>query len=109
MLVAAITAILEPYVIAFTPPGLYPYGSGTSIVEFLCIALIAIDILVSFNVARYVNGELIVDRQQLARNYLRVFFFVDVMSIIPFDEIALAIAGRSQPSRANQIWSQEIV
>ena len=101
MLVAAITAILEPYVIAFTPPGLYPYNSGTSIVEFLCIALIAIDILVSFNVGRYVNGELIVDRRQLARNYLRLFFFVDLVSIIPFDEIALSIAGLNGPNSLN--------
>lgn len=91
--VAALTAILVPYVIAFTPPGLYPYDSGTSIVEYMCIALIVVDMVVSFNVARYVNGELVTDRRQLARNYLRLIFWVDLLSIVPFEEIALACAG----------------
>jgi hypothetical protein len=93
VVVAAVTAILEPYVIAFTEPGLYPYASATSVVEYACIALILVDIAVSFNVARYVNGELVTDRRQLARAYTRLIFWVDLLSIIPFDEIALAAAG----------------
>ena len=101
VLVAAITSILEPYVIAFTPPGLYPYNSGTSIVEFTCMVLIVIDMLVSFNVARYVNGELVTSRRQLSRNYLRLLFWVDLSSVIPFDEIALAIAGLNGPDYLN--------
>lgn len=98
VVVAAITSLLEPYVIAFTPPGLYPYGSATSILEYLCIALILVDIFMSFSVARYVNGELITDRRLLARNYMRLIFWVDLISIIPFDELALAIAGLNGPN-----------
>lgn len=101
MLIAAITGILEPYTIAFTPPGLYPYDSATSILEFVCIGLIVIDMVVSFNVARYVEGELIVNRRQLAKNYLRCIFWVDLISVIPFDEISLAIAGLNGPNYVN--------
>lgn len=97
VLIAAITGILEPYTIAFTPPGLYPYNSATSILEFVCIGLIVIDMAVSFNVARYVDGELIVNRRQLAKNYLRCIFWIDLISVIPVDEIALAIAGLNGP------------
>jgi len=96
--VAAVTAILEPYVIAFTLPGLYEYNSATSILEYLCIALILADICISFNVARYVNGELVTSRRLLARNYMRLIFWVDLVSIFPFDEVALVIAGLNGPN-----------
>jgi hypothetical protein len=93
VVVAAITSILEPFTIAFTPPGLYPYGSATSILEYICIILIAIDMGISFNVAVYRNGVLLTDRKSLAKKYLKPIFIIDLISIIPFDEIALAIAG----------------
>lgn len=101
VVVAAITALLEPYVIAFTDPGLYPYNSASSIVEYTCIALIAIDMVISFNVARYVNGELVTSRRQLARNYFKLIFWVDLLSVIPFDEMALAMAGLNGPLYVN--------
>ena len=101
VLIAAITSILIPYVIAFTAPGLYPYDSATSIVEFVCIALIAIDMIVSFNVARYDKGVLVTDRRQLAKNYARLIFWIDFLSIFPFDEVALSIAGLRGPSYVN--------
>ena len=101
VVVAAITAILEPYVIAFTDPGLYPYSSGTSIMEYICMALITADILISFNVARYEHGELVTDRRQLAHSYMRLIFWVDLVSIVPWDEVALAIAGLNGPRYVN--------
>ena len=99
--VAAVTAILEPIAIAFSDPGLYPYNSAITILEFICGALIFIDIIVSFNVARYVNGELVTNRIQLATNYMKLIFWVDLISLIPFDEIALAIAGLNGPDSVN--------
>lgn len=75
----------------------YPYDSATSILEFICIALIVIDIVVSFNVSRYVNGEIITSRKKLAQNYCKLIFWVDLLSVIPFDEISLAIAGLNGP------------
>ena len=49
--------------------------------------------VISFNVAVYRNGVLLTDRKILAKKYLRLIFIIDLISIIPFDEIALAIAG----------------
>ncbi|KAG7671633.1 putative Potassium channel AKT2 [Nannochloris sp. 'desiccata'] len=107
VIVAAITSILEPYTIAFTPPGLYPYGSATSILEYICIILIAIDMGISFNVAVYRNGVLLTDRKILAKKYLKLIFIIDLISIIPFDEIALAIAGlNGAKSSQNPILAQ---
>jgi hypothetical protein len=107
VVVAAITSILEPYTIAFTPPGLYPYASATSILEYICIILIAMDMVISFNVAVYRNGVLLTDRKILAKKYLKLIFIIDLISIIPFDEIALAIAGlNGAQSASNPIVAQ---
>lgn len=56
-------------------------------------ALITIDICVTFFVARFVEGELITDLRQLAKNYLKLYFWIDVFSVIPFETIAAVIAG----------------
>lgn len=71
----------------------YPYNSATSIIEYTTMVLIVIDMCLSFNVARFHQGILITDRRSLARNYTRILFWVDLLSVIPFDEISLAIAG----------------
>ncbi|PSC76146.1 potassium NKT2 [Micractinium conductrix] len=97
VLVSAITAFLQPYYIAFAPPGLYPYASAGSILVYCMMALIAVDIAVSFRVARYKDGQLVTDKRQLAIDYLKGYFVVDVLSALPLDEIALSIAGLSGP------------
>jgi len=107
VIVAAVTCILEPFTIAFTPPGLYPYGSATSILEYIYFVLIAIDMVVSFNVAFYRNGVLLTDRKILAKRYLKSIFIIDLISIIPFTEISLAIAGlNGARSATNPIVAQ---
>lgn len=59
-------------------------------------ALIAVDIAVSFRVARYKDGQLVTDKRQLAIDYLKGYFVVDVLSggclacIIRFNSAAAA-------------------
>jgi hypothetical protein len=133
VLVAAITAFLQPYYISFAPPGLYPYDSAGSILVYTmmvgclpcccwlsaadagsCCAwlcreavlrcpalgslfasaasplswsfclllqfLIVADIAVNFRVARFKDGQLLTDKRQLAIDYLKSFFFIDLLS-----------------------------
>ena len=98
---AAITGFTLPYFTAFGSPGFYPYGSSTTIVVYVCLVVILVDICVNFRVARYKDGRLVTNPRELALSYLRDFFFVDILSIIPFDEIALAIAGLNGPDYVN--------
>ncbi|KAL4435944.1 hypothetical protein ABPG77_000706 [Micractinium sp. CCAP 211/92] len=100
VLVAAITAFLQPYYIAFAPPGLYPYDSAGSILVYIMMVLIAIDVVLNFRVARYKEGQLVTSKRQLAKDYLRLYFWIDTLSILPLDEIALAIAGLNGPDFA---------
>jgi hypothetical protein len=42
--------------------------------------LVAIDICLNFHVARFKDGQLVTDRRQLALDYLKGYFFVDLLS-----------------------------
>ena len=46
-----------------------------------------IDIIITFN-SEYINENyaLVCDRKVIAINYLKGWFFIDVLSILPFDE-----------------------
>lgn len=47
-----------------------------------------LDIIVSFNSAYYEREvDLIEDRKLIACHYLKTWFFIDVLSILPFDKI----------------------
>lgn len=70
-----------------------PYASAGSIIQYVLTALITIDICVTFFVARFVEGELVTDLRQLAKNYLKLYFWVDLLSVIPFETIGAVIAG----------------
>lgn len=90
---------MPPSIIVQTPaapssPVTYrPYGSAGSIIQYVLTALITIDICVTFFVARFVEGELVTDLRQLAKNYLKLYFWIDLFSVIPFETIGAAIAG----------------
>jgi hypothetical protein len=97
VLVAAITAFLQPYYIAFAPPGLYPYTSAGSILVYVMMLLIVLDMALNFRVARYKQGQLVTCKRTLTLDYLRGYFMIDLLSVLPLDEIALAIAGLNGP------------
>lgn len=42
------------------------------------------DILLNFNTAQYRKGELVTDRMQIAKNYIKGHFFWDFVIIVPF-------------------------
>ena len=79
-----------PFVIAFridVSPGL----------EYAISALFFVDIIVTFNTG-YVdpNSELLVfDRTLIASRYLKFWFWIDIVSTIPFDEIVANISSSS--------------
>lgn len=60
-------------------------GRTPNIINGVVDALFFIDILVFFNSA-YIDDELniIEDRCQIAKNYLSVWFWVDLVAIVPF-------------------------
>lgn len=62
----------------------------SSVVNALIDSLFGIDIIMNFFTTFFhpTTGEEISDKKEIAINYLRGMFFLDVMSTVPFDSIA---------------------
>ena len=59
------------------------------IINYVIDSLFLIDIIVIFNTA-YLDEDLVLieDRNEISCNYLRGWFFIDLLAIIPFDVFA---------------------
>jgi hypothetical protein len=44
-----------------------------------------IDILLNFNTGYYEKNELVIDRELIARKYLRLYFWIDMIATVPFE------------------------
>ena len=96
------TVFYSPYFIAF--------GTGatgvSAAIYYILLLLFLLDMGVKFNLAFYANGVLVYDRRQIARNYLRRMFWVDLIGVFPFDVVAMAAAGvLGQDSREAELLS----
>jgi hypothetical protein len=54
-------------------------------IDICMLVFFTLDILLSFNVAYYELGAIIVDRRSIAANYLRGWCLPDVLATVPFD------------------------
>ena len=72
-------------------------------VDIICDTLLSLDIVVCMMTTFEVDGEVIKDRGVILRHYLRGWFVADVISVFPFECIAL-ITHRYHPAyRANRL------
>lgn len=101
---AAFTIFFETYQVAFVTAGLPDLRSRSQIIEYFLISIFLIDIGVNFNLAFYSeSSEIILERKEIARNYLRTMFWVDFVGIFPFYPLALIFAGQlGQDTRVSQ-------
>lgn len=83
-LILLISCIIVPYRIAF---GEIDEPIEWKIINYTIDAMFAIDIFIIFNSAYHDSEYRIVeDRKKIAEVYLKSWFFIDVLSIMPFDE-----------------------
>ena len=57
------------------------------IIDLMITIFYFIDILVSFNTAYITAGELVKDRRRIAISYLKFWFWIDLITTIPYDDI----------------------
>lgn len=82
-MILMITCVLTPLDLAFT---IETKSIFDNIPSFIIDLLFAIDILVIFNSAYYTEEmDIVEDRRTIICNYLKGWFIIDFLSIIPFD------------------------
>lgn len=83
---AILTIFTETFNISFQEAGLKPYDDTQSIVELILVGIFVIDIVVTFNLA-YVDdetGDIVYDKNKIARTYCEYYFWIDIMGVFPF-------------------------
>jgi CRP-like cAMP-binding protein len=95
VIATAFTFFFETYQIAFPPGGLLPPSEKSSIVDFTLITIFAMDMLISFNLAYFnEDNELVYSHKDIATNYISFYFWIDLLGVMPFYLIALAMSGQ---------------
>jgi hyperpolarization activated cyclic nucleotide-gated potassium channel 2 len=60
------------------------------------------DILLSFNTAYYQGGSIVASRKEISRNYLKYWFWIDMLSTFPYD---MVISDQSTESGNSKVTS----
>ncbi|KAL7552462.1 hypothetical protein ACHAWF_016050 [Thalassiosira exigua] len=93
---AVVTIFMAPYLVAFDEGPRDVRGGAGKVFETILNVVFCADVVVNFNLARYKDGTIVYDREEIAREYVREMFWVDVAGIFPFFQRAvLIVAGDS--------------
>lgn len=83
-LLLMIVCVYTPIEIAFADLT----GKEVDVFSIVIDVLFLLDMIVNFNCAFYdINYEIIETRKEIALNYLKGWFLIDLLAIIPFDLI----------------------
>lgn len=83
---AILTAFLVPYQVAFEEdPGFFKRSAD--LLEKTLTLIFTVDIFVNFSLAFYKDEKFVVEREQIAREYLKFMFWVDAAGVIPFGSV----------------------
>lgn len=96
---ALMTGFFEPYMMGFQVQVGAPTGAG-AVIEFFLTGIFVLDILVNFNLAFYQDEKMVWNRRLIVKAYLKRMFWIDLIGVLPFYYIGLAIAG---PNASNRV------
>ena len=83
-----VMVFVSPLLMAFGNSMDHDMRSVLSGVDWMLDIIFILDMCMQFFTSFYTkDGELIVDRRQIATNYLKGWFLIDILSIFPFHEI----------------------
>eukprot|EP00937_MAST-01D_sp_MAST-1D-sp2_P006798 g6798.t1 len=96
------TAIVTPYEVAVLPPLSYPDLDAlfvfNRLVDFVFVTDMVRSFFTSYQQSTKKGSGWVRDQRKIARHYLRTWFTVDLVSVLPFDIVAYAL-GDSELGR----------
>jgi voltage-gated potassium channel Kch len=93
------SVIIVPWRLAFEEPA---SGAMVGLDSFVDCAF-GVDIVLTFFTSYMHKGRRITDRRKIAKRYLRGWFFLDLISTVPFDTIVTMVAGNGDQFRAMEV------
>jgi hypothetical protein len=91
----AYTALAAPYDIAFRndTPTIDTLFAINSIVDFVFLIDVMLNFILKFRDGEDETGQWVTDYRRIAKRYIKGWFAVDVVSVIPFDLISMAMVN----------------
>ena len=83
-LCSLITIIYQSILIPFRLCFQVEADGGFKIFETLIDAIFILDIFVTFNTGIYKKGYLVMKRKEIIKNYIRYWFFIDLLASFPY-------------------------
>jgi hypothetical protein len=68
---------------------------GWDTMDYVIDSLFLIDIVITLNSAYYEGNDLITSRRQITLNYLKTWFFLDILAIFPFEWVLSADSNQN--------------
>jgi Ion transport protein/Cyclic nucleotide-binding domain len=90
-LILLVLGFMIPYISAFEPDNTSLSGS----IDILSLTIFSLDMTFNFNTGYYEDGTIIKDRLKILINYLKFWFWVDLLSTIPIDWILNSLGSKS--------------
>lgn len=91
MFAAVLTAYLETYQIAFSES--WSVAKAGAIMDYCLTIVFLMDMGINFNLAYYnERDKLVYERRDIARHYMKFWFWIDFLSVFPFFAIAMVLS-----------------
>lgn len=89
-IILVFTCISMPYRIAFVETDTFSWEILNAIID----VFFGIDIILTFNSAYYNDNFILIDdRKTITRDYIKSWFLIDLIAIVPFDKILIGTGG----------------
>ncbi|OMJ72486.1 hypothetical protein SteCoe_29082 [Stentor coeruleus] len=92
-------ALTIPFFLAFIVTDLTIWKK----IDIFVTVFFFIDILMSFNTAYYQGGSIVASRKEISRNYLKYWFWIDLLSTFPYDIVISDPSSDSKVTSAAQL------
>lgn len=91
---AVFTVFYETYQVAFGRAGFASYNKSSYIIDYGLTFINFLDIVKNLQTAFYdENDNIVEDKGMIIKNYSKKMLWIDLLGVIPFYEISLAISG----------------
>jgi len=95
------TAIMTPVEVAFFETKLNAWFYLNRVIDFMFLFDMAVNFCLTYEVGN--NGAIVTSQHKIMRNYLSFWFWLDLISLVPYDFVAYMLTDSTDPESAGAL------